>query len=446
MALDELVQFLDQEKEKLYESSDSLKGFYHTLLESVRTLTVPFRNAFSPESSIRPALDPDRKEIVFHKHDLQSLEGEVQNNTVWMVNLVNNIFAIQNKYLQNMYFIELSDIIDIRQVHADIIKFLNELYNKYQTSISNSEMSLLAGQKKKDINDLLENHIDTYFQRLEQIKIDEYTIRIRGEIRDHIANLQSYYRDVEKFDSIIKEKCTLLGFIYNPDLAKVAVSDLETSDEALSKRIKKKYSSSTYKKSLDSSSIRRKYLKIVYRYLSRTNEIAKLNSILENIYYLFQPKPSLGERFSLFLSRLFGKEKKALKRDIEFNYIIGKDSIRRRQASLEDLMGRVNSLEKLLLKVKNHLNSYYIKKQLNEFPIKTMKNIIGNIRSSMESIFDDCFGLIQWLGKKSNKDKLEKIPVSMQKNFSQYLNSIHSTLIINIERLKEISRKYLKHA
>lgn len=69
-----------------------------------------------------------------------------------------------------------------------------------------------------------------------------------------------------------------------------------------------------------------------------------------------------------------------------------------------------------------------------------IRNIIENISITISSIFDDCIGLIQWLGKKSNKDKLDKIPTSMQRDFNSYPSSINATLIINDERLKEIAR------
>lgn len=445
MALDELVKFLDDEKEKLFKATPNLKEFYNTLSEAIRTLTVPFRNSFSPDINIKSSIDPENKRITFSKHPLQSIEGQVQNNTDWLINLINNIYAIQNKYLQSPYFIELTDINDIKRVHSDISKFLDELYLQNTSLIlkdSSSEMSILARQKKRDIEDLLGNHINPYYKRLEHIKKDEYNVRLRPEIKDHIGNLQIYNKTPEKYDILIKEKCTLIGLAYNPDLTKTVIADLATNKESFKKRIKKKYSSDLKGKKIDTASIRRKYLKIVTRYLSRTNEISKLAPILENVYYLFQPKPTLAERFYILLSMIFGKERKVPKRDIEFSYIIGKESIQRKKASLEELMYKVNSLEKLMLKVRNNINSYYINRKLNTYPLRKMRDIIDNIRTNMRNIFDDCFGLIQWLGKKSNKEKLEKIPETMQKEFNQHLTSINATLIINSERLKEIDRRY----
>ncbi|GAH89374.1 unnamed protein product, partial [marine sediment metagenome] len=182
MALDDLIQFLENKKDELFNATDYLIGFYKTLSESIHTLIVPFRNSFSPGINLKSSIDSENKKISFTKHTLQSIEGESENNSVWIINLINNIFAIRNKYLRNPHFIDLPDINDIKRVHADINRFLDELYSQNISLISQdsvSEMSILARQKKKDIEILLEKNINPYFVRLEQIKTDEYSIRLR---------------------------------------------------------------------------------------------------------------------------------------------------------------------------------------------------------------------------------------------------------------------------
>ena len=442
MAVDELIQLLEDEREALFKTTDTLKSVYQTLAESIRTLTVPFRNAFAPETNIRPGTKPEQKRLEFSRHELQSLAGEVQNNTVWLIQLTNNLYVIQNTFLQSPYFIDLTDISDIRQVHGDIRRFLDELYQYHARTISNAEMSSLASQKKKDIEEILAEHIEPFFSHLQQIKNDEYSVRLRPEIKDHIGNLQNYNKTPERFDELIKEKCATLGLTNNPELTAQVIGDLEINEDALEKKIKGRYTPQKTEKHRASSSLRRRYLKIVYRYLGCTSAVSKLLSILENIYYLYQPKPSITELLSRFLARLFGREMKIPKRDVEYTYIISKEGIQRKKASLEQLMGKSNSLEKLLLKVKNHLNDYTIRKPQGSFPLRSIRNIIENISTLMEEVFDNSSGLIQWLGKKSNRDKLEKIPASMQKELHQHLSAVHASLIINNERLREIARKY----
>jgi len=443
MAVNELIQLLEDEREALFRTTDTLKSVYQTLAESIRTLTVPFRNAFAPEANIKPGIKSEQKRLVFSRHELQSLEGEVQNNTAGLIHLINNLYAIQNTFLQSPYFIDLTDISDIRQVHGDIRRFLDELYQNHARTISNADMSTLADQKKKDIEEILAEHIEPFFSHLAQIKSDEYSVRLRPEIKDHIGNLQNYNKTPERFDELIKEKCAALGLTYNPELTAQVIGDLEINEDALERKIKDRYTPQEAEKRRAPSSLRRRYLKIVYRYLGCTSDVAKLLSILENIYYLYQPKPSIAELLSRFLARLFGREIKIPKRDVEYTYIVSKEGIQRKKASLEHLMGKINSLEKLLLKVKNHLNDYTIRKQPGSFSLRSIRNIIENISTLMEEVFDNSSGLIQWLGKKSNREKLEKIPASMQKELHQHLNAVHASLIINNERLREIARKYL---
>ena len=59
----------------------------------------------------------------------------------------------------------------------------------------------------------------------------------------------------------------------------------------------------------------------------------------------------------------------------------------------------------------------------------------------MRRVFEESFGLIQWLGKKSNQNKLAKLPENMQRDLNVHLDAIYATIIINAERLKEIDRK-----
>ncbi|MQY77051.1 MAG: hypothetical protein GH155_05400 [Spirochaeta sp.] len=442
MVANELIQLLEDEQEALFKTTDTLKSVYQTLVESIRTLTVPFRNAFAPEANIKPGIKSDQKRLVFSSYELQSLEGEVQNNTAGLIHLINNLYAIQNTFLQSPYFIDLTDINDIRQVHGDIRKFIGELYQYHARTISNMDLSALADQKKKDIEEILAEHIEPFFSHLAQIKSDEYSLRLRPEIKDHIGNLQNYNKTQERSDELIKEKCAALGLTYNPELTAQVIGDLEFNEDVLEKKIKEHYTPQEAEKRRAPSSLRRKYLKVVYRYLGCTSDVAKLLLILENIYYLYQPQPSMAKRLSRFLARLFGREIKIPKRDVDYTYIISKEGIQRKKASLEQLMAKSNSLEKLLLKVKNNLNDYTISKQQGSFPLRSIRNIIENINILMEQVFDNSSGLIQWLGKKSNREKLEKIPASMQKELHQHLNAVHASLIINNERLREIARKY----
>ena len=60
----------------------------------------------------------------------------------------------------------------------------------------------------------------------------------------------------------------------------------------------------------------------------------------------------------------------------------------------------------------------------------------------MRRVYDDGFGLVQWLGKKGNQDRLSRLPESAQRDLSGCLETIYSTLIINSERLNEIDRRY----
>ena len=442
MGLSEMLHYLEEEKERLFAGAAEVKDLYRSLADSIRTLPVPFRRSFSPDSGIAAALDSESKKIVFHKHNLQSSEGEVQNNTRWLAELINNVYAIRNSFMSNVHFVELKEIAEIRRVHADIRQFLEELYLKSSVWIlqdPNSEASVLARQKRKDIEELLKDRIDPFFERLEQIKIDEYSIRLRMETRDDICSLQNYRKSPEKFDGLIKESCNRVGMSYDPELTKVVLQELDQTDESLEKRLHGKYEAEN--KQTASPSIRRKYMRVLHRYLARTKDVAALLPILENIYFLYQPKPSLLVRVRAFFARMAGREEKTPRKDIQYSYIISRESIERKEASLESLISEVNRLEKHLLRVRDSIHSAKVNKKIKTISIAKIRDIIDSIRSTMRRVFEESFGLIQWLGKRSNRDKLARLPENMQRDLNYHLDALYATIIINAERLKEVSRK-----
>jgi hypothetical protein len=442
MGLNEVLHYLEEERERLLAESADVRDLYRSLSESIRTLSVPFRRSFAPDSTINAAIDPDNRKITFHKHGLQSSEGEVQDNTRRLSGLINNVHAIRNAFLANAHFMELKEIADSRKVHAEIRRFLEELYNSNTVWIlqdPNSEAAVLARQKRKDVEELLKERIDPFFERLEQIIIDEHSIRLRMEIRDEIGSLQNYRKNEEKYDVLIRERCSRLGVRYDPRLIKVVFQDLECSDERLESRLREKYAETD--KPEGSPSLRRKYMRVLHRYLARTKDVAALLPVLENIYSIFQPKPSLFFRIRTFFARLAGRDEKPVRRDIQYSYIIGGDSIERKQASLETLISEVNQLEKVLLRTRDTIRAAQISKKIDSIAIDRIEGTIDSIRGSMRRVFEESFGIVQWLGKKSNEDKLARLPEAMQRNLNVHLDAIYATIIINAERLKDIAGK-----
>jgi hypothetical protein len=108
---------------------------------------------------------------------------------------------------------------------------------------------------------------------------------------------------------------------------------------------------------------------------------------------------------------------------------------------LESLIAEANQLEKNLLRVRDTVHTAQINKKTKTIPVAKIKDTIDSIRSSMRRVFQECFGLVQWLGKKSNQAKLAQLPETMQRDFNVHLDAVYATIIINAERLKEIERR-----
>ena len=448
MGLAELVQFLEGEKESLLAGGAGVRDLYRSLSESLRTLPLLLRNSFAPESSLSSALDPQAQKISFSKPTLRSSEGEVQDNTRWLASLLNNLEVVRGRLMADPLLLELPDIGDIRRVHVDARKFMEELYlqnSSWMLRDPNAEPAALSRQKRKDVEELLSQHLDPFVERLEQLKLDEYSLRLRREIAGHFSGLESYQQAPQAGEALIREKCSRLGLGYDPELSRGVLQDLAMSDVALEARVRGKYAQKEENPATAKAGVaglRHKYLRVTYRYLDRLREVSRLLPVLEMVYAVFQPRPPLLERLARFFALLAGRQLKSPHRDVEFAYVIGRESIEHRRASLESLISEVNRLEKSLLRVKSSLASARAAKTLKTLPPARLRGVIDGTRASLRRVFDDGCGLVQWLGKKGNQERLSRIPESSQRDLSVCLETIHSTLIINSERLNEIERRY----
>jgi hypothetical protein len=431
--METLLQLLEQEREKLFQTAGALQELLGSLAETLRTLSGPLRGSFSSVDAIQSALNPEADRLAFGRPELQSLDGEVQSNTSRLINLVNNLYAIRNRHLQDPHFIEFADLMEIERVQAEIKAFLEELYGKNAVALeARSESAALARQKRRDIEELLGAHVAPWFARLRQINTDEYLALLRPELKEDIGSAQAYARDPKRYEPLIKEKCARVGLPFDPQTLQLLMDELESDDEQFEREIRGHYAEQPDQGELSSQVLRRKLLRILARYLTAIRELERLAPILQSIYYLYQPKPSLLERLGVFFAMLTGRERRIPKKDIQFSYIASRETFQHQDSSLETLMERVNSLEKVLLKLKS---------QLRQASPEWMQSAVERIHPALFGITEEGIGLIQWLGRPRNRDRLAKIPETSQRTFHQGLTSLQATLIINQERLAEIAHR-----
>ncbi len=446
MGLTELFEFLEGEKKNLLAGGAEVRDLYRSLADSLRTLPLALRNSFAPESVLQAALQPQAQKISFSKPALRSSEGEVQDNTRWLASLLNNLEVVRERLLASPQALELADIGDIRRVHADARKFMEELYlqnSAWMLRDPNAEPAALARQKRKDVEELLSEHLDPFVERMEQLKLDEYGLRLRREIAGLFTSLESFQSAPQAGEALIRERCSRLGLSYDPELSRGVLQELAISDESLEARVRAKYARSPEEEAAARTrGLRQKYLRVIYRYLDRLREVSRLLPILETVYEVYQPRPPLLERVTRFFALLAGRQLKSPHRDVEYAYIIGREAIEHRRASLESLIVEVNQLEKAMLRMKSSIASARAAKTLKNLRPARLRAAIDNTRASLRRILDDGTGLVQWLGKHYNRERLSRLPESAQRDLGVFLETIHSTLIINSERLEEIDRRY----
>jgi hypothetical protein len=443
MGLTEAMQFLEAEEEKLLERSEEVRGLYRSLADSLRTLPLLFRNSFAPELALKAALDPQAERIAFPKATLQSSEGETADNTRRLAGLLNNLEVIRGRLLADPRLLELAELADIRRVHADAGQFLQELFQQNSAWLlrdPNAEAAALARSKRKDVEELVGAQLEPFAERLGSLRRDGYGLRLRREVAAHVGGPQGQPQAEE---ALLKDKCACLGLSFDPELSQGVLRDLAVSDEALEARLREKYEQKPeVGKEAKAAGLRQKYLRIAYRYLDRLRDLERLQPVLEAAYAVFQPKPSLLEHLSRFFALLAGRKYRGPHRDVEYSYILSRESIENHRASLESLLAEVNRLEKAMLRVKSSLASARAARSLKTIPPARLRSVIDSTRTSLRRVYDDGFGLVQWLGRKSNREKLARLPDGAQRDLSGCLEAIYATLIVNAERLAQVDRRY----
>jgi len=244
MGLGELIQFLDAQREGLLAGAAEVRDLYRSLAESLRTLPLLLRNSFAPEAALMSALDPQAQKISFSRQTLRSSEGELQDNTRWLASLLNNLEVVRGRLLADPRLLELPAIADVRRVHADVRKFMEELYlqnSAWMLRDPHGEAAALARQKRKDVEELLARRIDPFVEQLESLKLDEYGLRLRREIAGQFSGLDSYQQAPQAGEALIRERCSRLGLSYDPQLALGVLQELSLSDESLEARVRAKY-------------------------------------------------------------------------------------------------------------------------------------------------------------------------------------------------------------
>jgi hypothetical protein len=360
------------------------------------------------------------------------------------VALFNQVYAIRNTVIPSLESADGKQLERVRQVHAEVLGFVDELYQQNTGWIlqdPGAEASIMARQKRRDIEELLKEEIDPYFERLLALRRDLYSLRLNLGVRQDAAAYQSALGNPQALEAMVREKCTLLGLSFDPEGSQDVLRDLRDGEGELERHMRERYQEPEEEGEVSSAALRRRYLGVLQRYLARVGDVSALLSIVEDIYDLYQPRASLMERLRVFFARLFGRDERLPRRDVDYSYVVGKDQIERRRASVEELIRGANNLEKTLLRIKNHLNEYAIHKRLGEFPVPRARDLIERSRGAMRSVFDDCLGLVQWLGKGENREKLALLPQNSQRDLSAHLDSIYATLIINAERLREVERR-----
>ncbi|MBN2441598.1 MAG: hypothetical protein JXJ04_09625 [Spirochaetales bacterium] len=440
MSVEEIKKILHNEKINLYKAMEYVLSFYtqvHSSIINIRDNL--FTSAFTSNQTWKSELSNGNASLSFPEYTLQSVEGEIQNNSESIIVVLNNIQVIQNSLLKTPDKLTIQDIQNIQKANDYTLNFIQRLYSRDNMALIADQRLKLAKAVRNNVVKIFENSITPYIDKVESILVDEYKINIRPILRRIIGAHTNYGGDPFKFDLLIKEKCSTTSIQYHQDIILAAIADLAKSDDALVKELKARYI--TPETQLQAGKIY-KLKEIASRSIAQVSSLAKLEGFLVTVHNLYQPL-TLFQRIVTFLKKIItGKEMNFPKKDLYFFYSSRTGRLEKRQTSIKILIKDINSLKVFLAKVKETVDFYSYTKTSNLSSVKDMENVIDNSISAMNTIYTQCLGLRDWLVWKKNISRLDKIPLNQQEEFNELLLAINYHLIISKQQLRDMMKKH----
>jgi len=436
MALEDLRQFLQQEKQRLFQAKDYIVTYYQQIIGSLISLRDNlFRFAYNQRQNWRDEIDLRATLINLPNLKLSSIIVDPEFNANALLNLINNLYAVQNAYCLNPSIIEKYDIKLIRKLHNFLMDYLNELYSSNNYQNLSKQQKELALSLKQAIAERLKNTLAPFFDRLEMILEDEYRVQLYPHIKMIVGTVLNYKKDSSLFDEMIAKKCAELGLRNYPELNLTIIADLEKSESTIENEIKAKYELGEIKRS-PGKAYRLK--EIALRYISQYENIQRLLFFLKETEKTLL-RISLFQRLAIFLSNLLkGRHSELRRHTIYFSYLPPRGKIIRIQANLAELIKEINLYCDYLSKFREEMEFSSYTKSFSLHFSNELQRFIDTSWQSLNSIYEKCCGFREWLGRENNRKLLKRIPEKRQEELNEILLHLNRTVIVNNYSLREI--------
>jgi hypothetical protein len=439
MALRELLDFLGDEKAKLLKAVGYIDTYYQQIassLEALRDNLLPY--SFSPRATWKEAIEKRAAVIRVPEITPRNVYGDPDFNSGVLVQLINNILAVQNTALANPEAIGIDDCRLIVRSHRFLLAFLEEQFSNSNIASLQKPQRDLAFSVRLTIEKRVRENIDPFFAHLEMILDDVYRVTLAGHVQPIVGTLANYKKNPALYDDLIGRQCRELGLKNSPEQNLAVIADLEKPEAVLAAEVKAKYEGAERK----TPSRYYRLKEIALRYGSQADNLAAL------IYFLKETERSLlhislGRRIGLFLRSLFSTRKREISsHNIAFTYVPDKGKIERRRASLNDLIGDASYYYKYLVKFKEDFSTEAYTSTRTSTPrhAQELEKFIDTSFSSLAQVLEKCHGFRDWLGRENNRRLLRRIPERRQEDFNNLLLHITRTCIVNNYNLQEFDK------
>ena len=430
--------FLEKEKSRLLQAREFMESFYKQIYNSIINLRdTLFSHAFPDEADWKKQLLPNCTTFSLQDYQLISTEGKIQNNSEFIVNVLNNIQAILNLYIPRLDTFSLSNGETVKAVNKYTWDFIQRLYAKENTTFLAGQRLEAANTIKGNIKDRLENNIAPFFSYLEQILLDEYTVILRPELQRIVGVYAHYITNPAQNDRLIRQRCEELNLVYDQEIIINIIANLSKDQMTFVNEIKSRYQNEEV---ADQKKNVFRLKEIAARFVAQAANINRLENFVQAVQTVFQPVSFLKRLFDFIRKMFTGSNRRGTNKDFLFYYISRSGKLEKKHTSLKSLLKDLGMFKSFLVKFKGTLDFYSYTKSSSMITSRELENIIDNCITELTKIHEQCNGMREWLVSSKNQKNLARLPVSRQEEFNDLLLAINYTLIINKQHLRDLDR------
>ncbi|MFP4362681.1 MAG: hypothetical protein ACLFR1_02300 [Spirochaetia bacterium] len=442
MKLQEVSEFLEEQKDALMSNSDDIESTYEQVIESLCLLRDQiFTFSFEENSTWKDKLNPEALNYHFEEYSLQSLKGEIQKNSAVLISVIDNLYITKNRYIRDLSSVGFAQLEEINKADQYAMDFIERIFKLETTAARRGQRGEYAAAVKQGLEEAFGGTIRPFWELFFEILLDQYRVQLRPYARDIIPSFEDYLESPDSYENMLQQKLRENEINIPKKVFDECISDLKHADEDLGTQISNKYEIDDEEIPENNPGHTYRLKEIASRYIYQANNLDRLAAILRSITTVFSSMTFTEKIINFIMRMVTGKGLKKANQLLEFTYLSRQGPITRKYASVQELRHNSITLLDQIETFKNRMRNDHYGKNLTGTQVSELNSFIDTCTYELTDIYDKGNGLREWMGSDQNARKLNSLPQKTQEEFSNILLHINQAIIINKEYFRELASR-----